>query len=354
MAAVDMEDLGKNLKTTKKKAFVEECKINRAYDQEVFLEKEMGAVSKITDADYTDVFATFGDIFIENYVRTYEHEVEALAAAVPFICDSFDHFFKLVPGQLITVAAYTGRGKSTAAVNVAATYIQAGKRPFIISNEESSKDMFDMIACALEGINHKGYAERTLDELELGRVGRRVKSLIKKKQLFVMDHEMSKGATTKAEAVLEMLKIWNTASVKPDIVIIDYLTNIYSAGSTTADNHYYQLERFLTELKNLLNTVSFPIIMNAQMHSDDKKKGTSLDAKLIMGGAIQRYSTIVIEVRTDYDTGYSDYVIHKNRRFKKVGMVSLKYDNGRMRKPLPNEVRMSQRVKDAAEARDDD
>lgn len=316
-----------------KKAYVEERKLDRAYQQELFIEQELTVVSDVVQTEQDDVFATFKNSILTTYLKTTKAEKSSLQASVPFISDEFNEKFRLVPGQLVTVAAYTGRGKSTTTVNVAAKFIREGKRAFIISNEESAKDMFDMVACLLEGVDHTAMSNWVIPDSMRKRIHQRVVQLIDDKLLFVIDSDLSKSGTTKAEYILELIKAWDKAAVKPDVVIIDYLTNIYSAGSNSSDNHYFQLERFLTSLKNILNTVAFPIIMCAQMHSDDKKKGTALDQKLIMGGAIQRYSTVVIEVKTDINSGFSDYVLHKNRRFKKMGTLTLKYDMGLMRTP---------------------
>lgn len=336
-----------------KQQYVTKRRTERAFAQEEFLERELGAVADVTIEDHDDVFASFQGSILESYKRVFKQESASLDDAVPFICSEFDQKFRLVPGQLMTVAAYTGSGKSTTTVNVAARYIMEGKRAFIISNEEAGKDLYDMVACILEGIDHRDVVQRAIPAATQKRLIERVTRLVTDKELFVIDGELSNNGTTKAEYILNMIKCWNEASVKPDVVLIDYLTNIYSAGSSSADNHYFQLEKFLTDLKNLINTLSFPVIMAAQMHSDDKKKGTALDQKLIMGGAIQRYSTIVVEVKTDHDVGASEYIIHKNRRFKQKGKITLKYDRGMMR-PLENgEKLFPQSVMEAAEDPED-
>lgn len=320
----------------KKKKFVEKKRIERNYQQELFLDQEMATVASVTQADHDDAFNTFGQKILDKYKEIYIQETAALKAAVPFITNTFDSYFRLVPGQLITVAAYTGSGKSTTTVNVAARYIKEGKRAFIISNEELDKDMYDMVACILEDVDHRDMVNRVLPSADMSRVAQRVVQLVKDKMLLVIDSEMSGNGTTKAEYVLELIKVWDKANIKPDIVIIDYLTNIYSAGSSSADNHYFQLERFLTQLKNIINMLSFPVVMCAQMHSDDKRKGSSLDTKMIMGAAILRYSTLVLECKRIPETSFSEYIIHKNRRFKSKGKITLEWKRGVMVDADPN------------------
>lgn len=326
-----VEDLISKSEISAKKDYIQSKKIAREYEKEVILEQEEETVKSLTTDQLNDVFASFEAAIQSQYIATHKSEKDSLQNAVPFIDKVFDEKFRLVPKQLVTVAAYTGSGKSTTTVNVAAEYIRAGKRAFIISNEEQAKDMYDMVACILEGVDHGLKVNQLLTPEEEKRVIQRFKTLIKEKQLFIIDGELSNNGTTKSDYILDMIKGVDSAAIKPDIIIIDYLTNIYSMGSNSQDNHYFQLERFLSELKNMINTISFPVMMCAQMHSDDKKKGSkSLDTKIVMGGSVLRYSTIVIEAKTDFDTKITTYTIHKNRRFKKKGDIKLVYDKGRM------------------------
>jgi archaellum biogenesis ATPase FlaH len=326
----EANDIRKKEKTLKLR------RINRDYDREMFIEKEMTTVA-VDPSLHDDIFASFYAPFKTAYKTQHALQKQVISSAVPFICDEFKSRFHLVPGQLMTIAAYTGSGKSTTTVNAAANYIRHGKCAFIISNEETAKDMFDMVACILLGVSHQDMANCALPPLIEAQIVKKVKDLYDDKLLFVMDGELSNNGTSKAEYILNLLEAWKKARIKPDVVFIDYLTNIYSAGSTQSKDHYFQLDMFLKNLKNLINILSFPVVMCAQMHSDDKKKGTSLDAKLIMGGVIQQVSTIAVEVKVNRNNLTSEFVIHKNRRFKNYEKVVLKYDTGLLRSIRPND-----------------
>jgi replicative DNA helicase len=329
----------------KKKDFVNQKKVERDYEKEVFLESEHASVSTLTQEYCDDMFSSLQSQLYSNYKRDYSQRNKSFRDAVPFISEAFDSKFKLVPGQLVTVAAYTGTGKTTTVVNVAYKYLMQGKRVFIISNEESSNDVYDKVSCLMEGVDPLEYANQHSTPEQTLRIMKRFQSLVQEKRLFVLDCELSNNGTTKSEYVLNLIKKLDKATVKPDVVLIDYLTNIYTAGSSSSDNHYFQLEKFLSELKNILNTLSFPIIMCAQMHSDDKKKGAkSMDTRMVMGGSILRYSTIVIEVKVNFDTKITTYEIHKNRRFQHKGSVELIYDKGIMRPIAEGEVIMPQSI----------
>jgi replicative DNA helicase len=216
-------------------------------------------------------------------------------------------------------------------VNAAANYIRNGKRVYIISNEETANDFCNMIACVLTGVSHQRMSNGILTPEERATLTTKVLELFHSKQLLVFDEENTNGGTSKAEYVLDQIRALHNSDYKPDVLFIDYLTNIYAAGSLTNGDHYFQLDRFLKNLKGLINQICFPVVMCAQMHSDDKKKGNSLDTKLIMGGVIQQVSTIAVEVRVNRENLTSEFRIHKNRRFKCYDPITLKYDNGALR-----------------------
>lgn len=306
-------------------AFVKAHKTNTEYNKVIFIESEKKNI-EVDPHLYSDPFASFGKETIEIYKHTLISDTTNIASAVSFINPAFDTYFKLIPGQLMALCAYTGSGKSTSCVHVAAEYIRNGKRPYIISNEETAKNFYEMIACSLLSLHYYKYVNNQLTEDETTAVQNRVQQFIDKKEVFVLDEQLSKGGTAKAEAILSMLEVWNSASIKPDIVMIDYLTHISVAGSNSMENHYFQLSFFLGQLKATVNKVSFPIILAAQLYSNDKRKGSSLDAKLVMGSDILRIATIAVELSKDPETHKSTFKVHKNRKFNKYGEVHLCID----------------------------
>ena len=317
------------------KSYVDQRRAARAAREEKKREAEEATVATVSQDTFDDVFASFGSALKKKYATGVKHHTQAVAHVVPFIDPVFDSYFKLTPGQLVTIAAYTGDGKSTNAANVAASAVEAGKRVMVFSNEEKSTDFFDMVACIVEGIYHKDYIDRTMHPDDQRKVMQRVGKFIKDKSFICLDEEDTGGGTTKDDYILNCLQALTVAKVKPDVVIIDYLTNIYAVGSTSSDNHYFELSRFLGNLKNLINKLSFPLVVCAQMHSDDKKKGSkgkpaALDTRLIMGGDVLRCSTVAVEVKPDFLTKVSTITIHKNRTYKEKGVIQLKFDKGRL------------------------
>jgi replicative DNA helicase len=317
------------------RSYVSKRKLEREERLERQREQEEQNVALASKEVFDDAFSYHEGVLKQKYKDAITQHQTAVAAAIPFIDPVFDDYFKLTPGQLVTIAAYTGEGKSTNAVNIAAAVVKAGKRAIVFSNEEKSTDFMDMVACICEDLYHKDFVDQTMDAASQKRVMKRAIENLSNKLFICLDEDDTKGGTTRDEYVLNALQLLATAQVKPDVVVIDYLTNIYAVGSTSSDNHYFQLDRFLSKLKNLINKLPFPVVMCAQMHSEDKKKGqkgkpASLDTRIIMGGGIKRSSTIVIEVKAHFEEKRSTMTIHKNRKYKSKGIIEMKFDKGRL------------------------
>jgi replicative DNA helicase len=316
-----------------KKEFIEESRINRQYEEEKLRAKNLASVKPISEYIGTgDVYDLFIGKAVQQIDTVNANRKPAMRDSIPFLDNEFKKQFHMLPGELISVGAYTGGGKTTCAINIATTYIEHGKLPVIISNEECQANISQKIACLLLQADPGLFVRYTLPTSVHASVALKAKQLLTDKQLMVLDHDITNGDTTKSEAIIDMLETLNNSAIVPSVVIIDYLQNIYTAGSTSNDNHYFQLGQFLSSLKNKINTLKFPVVVMCQLHSNDKKKGSSLDAKIIMGGAIQQYSTVMIEIeKWDPITYLAKYVIHKNRTYGKYDSIITRCDYGRIK-----------------------
>jgi archaellum biogenesis ATPase FlaH len=317
--------------------------------------KDRQLVAAATKEFFDDLWTSTDISFRKDYLARHNAHSNAVIKAVPYICPIFNKFFKLTPGELMTTAAYLGTGKSTNSVNAAASAIKAGKRVVILSNEESAKSYIDKVACLLLGIDHKRFSGRTTSAAEEKGVMAMVLKLRQDRSFICLDHENTNGGTTKDDYILTAMQLMAEATFKPDLVIIDYLTNIYAIGSNGMDSQYFQIGKFLSELKNLINVLPFAVIMCAQMHSIDKRKSQSgrppaLDTRMVMGADILRYSTIVIEITADFAQKITNFTVHKNRTYNELGTFSLKYDKGLYREFTSEElIGQNKETRDGAE-----
>lgn len=249
-----------------------------------------------------------------------------------FIHKDFDRLFRIQKANLIAVLGYTGGGKTTTGANIAACLIENDKRVAIISNEEPGDKYQAEIVCLLAGVN--SYAMKEKPNPNEVSAYKKSTSDLKDSHLKVYDSSSTLGGSQNATSVLKMIELLNALDEpeRPHVVIVDYLQNIITSGvgaSMSAGDHYSMLDSFCINLKNLANDLDLCVIIMAQMHSDDKKKGEAADAKVIMGGSVLRNSMRVIEVRSNKDTHSTEFRISKNRDGNGLGRVTLTWKNGR-------------------------
>ena len=313
-----------------KEDYVRSKRTERNYQREKDLESRQENLGTLTDVFCDDIFTSTAPLAESAFARDIKRRQEALKESVPFIHSSFSDHLNLIPGEWLTIAAYSGQGKSTSIANAAATFIEHGKRVLIISNEESATNFQKKIASIIVKTDPTLIHNQAADGSDYRSVLAKVREMREDRQLAVLDHELSDNGTAQDAYILNLLNKLSEAQTKPDVVFIDYLTNIYSINCTSSDNRFMQLDHFCSEVKNLINTLPFPLVMAAQLHSDDKRKGSSLDSKMLMGGSAIRYATSVIEIHPyDTETQVTKYTIHKSRHGR-LGTLELRYEKGRM------------------------
>ena len=324
----EKEKISQTIKARKhKEEFVRNQKIEREYAKALMSDDAFKQASTIDDS--TDILAMASTITPIEALKQLRNKSKLGST---FIHKDFDKFFKLQPGMLIAVLGYTGGGKTTSGANIAATLIECDKKIAIISNEEPARKYITEITCLLAGQNSY-FMQDTRDRDQIGKYTSAANAL-KQESLRLYDSECTNGATQNATSILKSIEKLNSLDIDnlPDIVIVDYLQNIMTSGtgaSMNAGDHYSMLDSFCANLKNLANTLKFSVIVMAQMHSDDKRKGEAADAKVIMGSSILRNSMKVVEVRSDKETHSTEFRISKNRDGNGLGKVSLTWKNGR-------------------------
>lgn len=322
-----MSQMEKRASFLKKKKAVEEFELDNKYAK-ALRAKALGGKTK-SIKDVTNVRDLFGTMTSHIALQRRAHRQKK---GVSFIHPDFDQFFSLQPSNVIAVLGYTGGGKTTTAANITASLLEMGKRVAIIANEEPEENYRSEVTCILAGISSVGLLnKRSKPDIDA------YKAQLAKgfdNFMYVADANTSDGATTNASSILTMLTLLNDLPTeeRPECVIIDYLQNITSneslATSSTSDQ-YSILDGFCKDLKNITNELRFAVVVMAQMHSDDKRKGSSADTKLIMGGSLLQNSMKVVEVRADHVSSSTTFKISKNRNGNGLGEVTLTYKLGR-------------------------
>jgi replicative DNA helicase len=326
-----MDEMKQAAKIEEENKFIKETQHEASLRRAQILRKDMDKTEAVSVESIDNPFSECSGYVKANYARQTKIQRDSFKNGPSFIGWQFDQYFKLIPGTLCTVGAYSGRGKTTIGANVALSFIEQDKKVLIISNEEPVKTYFDRVATAKFGVSYYSFKNGTCSKDENKSVIEFISKVNTSKQMAVLDYEISKGGTTKDAWVLNFLsKVAADVTMgkySTDVVVIDYLQNIESQFGSQ-ESSYETLKKFCVELKNRANMFPFAIVVLAQMHSDDKRSGNSSDTKFIGGGPIIQNSMIVVEARADIEKQQTRFKMTKLRDGGS-GEITMSFRNGK-------------------------
>lgn len=176
--------------------------------------------------------------------------------------------FGIQPHELVTVAGFSGMGKSTLALQIAYSAYQQGYTPLVISLEMESGAIyrkFDTLATHINTRSMKSL-ELTDEDKELWREEAE-KAIENENDIIVLDNI---GDCT-LEKVYSLSKQY-----KPDLLIIDYITLMKLPGERL--NTYEKIKSLTHELKAMARDPECPpIISVAQSNRSAAEKGSTID-----------------------------------------------------------------------------
>jgi replicative DNA helicase len=175
----------------------------------------------------------------------------------------------MLPHEFITVAGFSGFGKSTFLKSVGFNVWAGGYTPLIITLEEEKKEIakqFDAMAASLDltKIRQLGLAP---DDFKRWR---ELKERLKDSAADIPIIDNLRHATP--DAVFA-----ETVRYKPDVVILDYLTLMRSGRPTHRSASMWQTITEITQdLKQNARTLGIPILAAAQTNREGGKDGAEL------------------------------------------------------------------------------
>lgn len=191
-------------------------------------------------------------------------------------------------GQMITVAAGTGVGKSVFAINSAVAAMQAGKSVFFISLEMSVEEINDRIVSSISSIPMNDLKQGLLEDGNQRILDEAMDSLAKAKLTIDSDTKQTvDGIRAKA-----LKKAQSPEGL--DFIVIDYLQLITPTGSySSRQEAVADLSR---NMKLLAKQLGVPIMVLAQMNrvQDDSDDGLPKLSGIRESGAIAQDSDVVI------------------------------------------------------------
>jgi hypothetical protein len=242
-------------------------------------------------------------------------------------------------GEMILMGARTGTGKTTACVNIAYSLIRQGKKPIVITNEESTEDFINRLAALFL---EKRYANlEKLDQETRDRINGIVPKLLKLVRVIDADFAKMNGLnierlTNSIEGLKfiekKLLQEANQGNVF-DAIIIDYYQKFNFSIEYPDMRPYECQEQAAAIIENLRVNYPAPIIMFVQM-SDGKDEEDGMDAPFehrIQGRKIiANYATVILEITVNRKESTTEFKLHKGRNMEYInGKIKVGWDNGK-------------------------
>jgi replicative DNA helicase len=249
---------------------------------------------------------------VETLSQIWEHGGRS---GVPTgFCDLDELLLGLHPGQLVTIAARPGTGKTALGTQIGVNAADAGHPVLFVSVEMSVDELINRVLSSesrvdLQRIRSGRLAERDWPHLSQA-VGRLTGT-----PLYFLDAASDTVATVRAE--IRRL----AATQPPRLVIVDYLQLLQPEGRSR-DNRQVDVAEIAKGLKRIAREFELPVVALAQLSRACEMRADKRPvlADLRESGDIENASDVVIGIyRDDYynpdsdDRGVAELIIRKQR-----------------------------------------
>ncbi|MBU5454539.1 DnaB-like helicase C-terminal domain-containing protein [Caproiciproducens sp. MSJ-32] len=229
-----------------------------------------------------------------EYIKILEKRMEGIDVAIKTGINGLDNKISgFSTGDLITIFAFSGVGKTALAAQIALNNIKDNKKVLFFSLEMPKEQVRDRLISNLTGISFKKLRKGELNDNELVNVIKANSYLSANNKLLISEEDELINITSKIQ--LEVMK--NDI----DIVFIDYINLINITGSNKEE--HYKVAECTRLLKKLAIKIRKPIVILAQGKQECASKMANKNLNVwekvavndIAGGAsIYRDSDIVI------------------------------------------------------------
>lgn len=218
----------------------------------------------------------------------------------------------LLKGQMITVAAQTGVGKSIFAVNTMVAACQAGKTVMFFALEMERDEIENRIVSSITGVPLNHLKQGDLDEGELERVKTGLERV--REMNFIID------SSSKIDVDMIRARALKQAQSPEglDMVIIDYLQLI--TPSRSINNRQEQVAEISRGIKLLAGTLAVPVVVVVQLKRPADKEQEDLTPSMYdirESGAIANDSDVVLILHRphseDGSIPHTRVILDKNR-----------------------------------------
>jgi replicative DNA helicase len=234
----------------------------------------------------------------------------------------------LTAPDLITIAADSGVGKTTLALNIIEhIYTRTGEKRgcFICSREMANYQVVDRMICSVGRLNARYYKRGKLQGPDMDRMIHAADSLSPKNIWLNDDYQ------TKDQVVYEMKYLHKAIEGGLCLGVIDYLQLLQGTDSRSREREIADIS---SSMKSLAKELDIPIIQLSQLNRDLKNRSDKrpIRSDLRESAAIEHDSDIILflyrdEVYNDDSEmkGFAELEINKARNDDTGGRIILKF-----------------------------
>jgi len=186
--------------------------------------------------------------FLEN------NDEKGMSFGVKFLDDIIGGLFK---GELTTIAARSGVGKTALALQIMLNCMEQGYKVLFISREMSKEQVFMRNITKKTGISTKYMKTKEIDEEDWRKIIEIMSDYSKKNLIYIND---------KISTISGLRK--RIRELKPDLVIVDYIQLMSVEGSM--QNREREVASLSRELKNITLDFNMPVIQLSQLNDEMK------------------------------------------------------------------------------------
>jgi replicative DNA helicase len=263
--------------------------------------EQWNAVNKI-EIDRVD------DDIIENFEEYFKEE-KTRRFVVPSGWPLYDYLLNggFAAGEVHTIAAYLGSGKSTSCVNVGAEAFIQGKKVLHFAFENPVVDTYygRISRVPIRSVhNYKDLVKKRLNEVQNKNGGK----------LYMKHYPMIRHSVATLESYCERLK--DEKNIIPDLIIVD--SPLHLLPSLKRDSERESVGIIWKDMKAFAQMINRPVVVTAQLNRDAK-----LSQKEVVGSEnlatsidIGRDSDSVLTItRSDEEkmAGIGNFFLTKNR-----------------------------------------
>lgn len=233
-------------------------------------------------------------IYSEMHERIDQYEIEkeeGTSAGIKMMIPVFDDLTGgFQPGDVITVAGFSGRGKSLTSSHFLAGAVEQEKTALLMSLEMSAKEIARRFDTLATNCSHKLLRDKQLSEVEVDAWRKAADKYKNVKNDLIVNDKMMNCTVDRVYAEINRYK--------PDITCVDYVQLMKGSKSSMAK--WEGLVEITNELKSIALATDSAIIMVSQDQRNSANEGST---EANMGGSISilQASDLYIGMMQDED-----------------------------------------------------